>query len=77
MARKIGAAKYMECSARTGEGVRELFECATRLALLKPLRKKKKHRLSNFFNKLAERSASPRLEAAKGPDAAGDGAGTT
>ena len=77
MARKIGAVKYMECSAQTCEGVRELFESATRLALLRPIRKKRKNRLSSFFNKIAERSASPRLEAAKGSNAAGDGAGTT
>jgi hypothetical protein len=57
--------------------VRELFEYATRLALLGQIRKKKKNRLSSFFNKIVERSASPRLEAAKGSDAAGDRTGTT
>jgi len=31
---KIGATKYIECSAKTGEGVREVFEAATRAALL-------------------------------------------
>jgi Ras family protein A len=31
---KIGATRYLECSAKTGEGVREVFEQATRLALL-------------------------------------------
>ncbi|CAG8518774.1 13101_t:CDS:2 [Acaulospora colombiana] len=40
VAQKIGAHKYLECSAKTGEGVREVFEHATRAALL--TRKKKK-----------------------------------
>ncbi|KAK9472806.1 small GTPase superfamily [Dipodascopsis tothii] len=34
VAEKIGAIKYLECSARTHEGVREVFEHATRAALL-------------------------------------------
>ena len=34
MAQKIGAKQYLECSARTGEGVREVFQYATRAALL-------------------------------------------
>ncbi|KAJ2617521.1 GTP-binding protein Rho1 [Coemansia sp. RSA 1365] len=32
-AKKIGAADYMECSAKTGRGVRDVFENATRKAL--------------------------------------------
>ncbi|KAG9084964.1 GTP-binding protein Rho1 [Ceratobasidium sp. UAMH 11750] len=34
LSRRIGAFQYIECSAKTGEGVRELFEHATRAALL-------------------------------------------
>ena len=30
MANKLGAIDYMECSAKTGEGVTEIFEAATR-----------------------------------------------
>lgn len=41
VAAKIGATKYLECSAKTGEGVREVFEQATRFAML-TLKKKKK-----------------------------------
>jgi Ras family protein A len=41
MADKIGAYGYMECSARTKEGVREVFELATKAALQTKKRKKK------------------------------------
>lgn len=34
-AREIGARKYLECSSLTGEGVDDVFEAATRAALLK------------------------------------------
>ncbi|KAJ3318924.1 GTP-binding protein Rho1 [Blyttiomyces sp. JEL0837] len=34
VAEKIGAYRYLECSARTGEGVNEVFEHATRAALI-------------------------------------------
>ena len=33
-AREIGARKYLECSSLTGEGVDDVFEVATRAALL-------------------------------------------
>jgi len=33
MADKIGAYDFLECSAKTNEGVREVFETATRAAL--------------------------------------------
>ena len=33
MAEKIGAEGYYECSSKTKEGVREIFEAATRAAL--------------------------------------------
>lgn len=34
IARHIKARDYLECSAKTGEGVREVFESATRASLL-------------------------------------------
>ncbi|KAI8367379.1 GTP-binding protein rhoA [Choanephora cucurbitarum] len=34
VAQKIGAYKYLECSAKTGEGVREVFQHATRASLV-------------------------------------------
>ena len=40
MAEKISAFNYLECSAKTKEGVREVFETATRAAL--QVKKKKK-----------------------------------
>lgn len=42
VAQKIGAKHYLECSAKTGEGVREVFQYATRAALLSKVSKKKK-----------------------------------
>ena len=42
MAEKINAYGYLECSAKTNEGVREVFETATRAALqVKPSNPKK------------------------------------
>lgn len=38
--KKITAHKYLECSAKTNEGVREVFEHATRAALLQKKKKR-------------------------------------
>ncbi|CAK7896539.1 GTP-binding protein Rho1p [[Candida] anglica] len=42
VAQKIGASNYLECSARTGEGVREVFAAATRASLRTKEKKEKK-----------------------------------
>lgn len=42
VATKIGAQIYLECSARTGDGVREVFEAATRASLRTKEKKEKK-----------------------------------
>jgi Rho family, other len=34
IAKQVGARKYLECSSLTGEGVDDVFEAATRAALL-------------------------------------------
>ncbi|XP_071081960.1 transforming protein RhoA-like [Haliotis cracherodii] len=41
MAERIGAEKYLECSAKMMEGVREVFETAARIALNTKMTKKK------------------------------------
>ena len=46
MAEKISAYAYLECSAKTKEGVREVFECATKAALQQ---KKKKRRFCQLL----------------------------
>jgi Ras homolog gene family, member A len=43
VSQKIGARNYLECSAKTGEGVREVFQHATRAALLSRGGKKKQN----------------------------------
>jgi Ras family protein A len=45
MAEQIHAFSYLECSAKTKEGVREVFETATRAALQVKKKKGKKCRL--------------------------------
>ncbi len=42
MADKIGAYEYLECSAKLNEGVREVFETATKAALATKKKKKTK-----------------------------------
>lgn len=42
VAQKIGALKYLECSAKTQEGVKEVFEHATRAALMAKDKERKK-----------------------------------
>ena len=42
MAEKIGAYAFLECSAKTKEGVREVFETATRAALSRQKKKSRK-----------------------------------
>ncbi|KAL2257223.1 hypothetical protein VTK26DRAFT_470 [Humicola hyalothermophila] len=43
VANNIKATKYLECSAKTNEGVREVFETATRAALMKKTKGKRKN----------------------------------
>ncbi|KAJ3412200.1 GTP-binding protein Rho1 [Chytridiales sp. JEL 0842] len=48
MARRVNAYRYVECSAKTGEGVNEVFENATRACMMhqaKPVKKSKKCKL--------------------------------
>ena len=42
VSQKIGAYKYLECSAKNQDGVKEVFEHATRAALMAKTKKKKK-----------------------------------
>jgi Ras homolog gene family, member A len=42
VSQRINAYKYLECSAKDGNGVREVFEHATRAALMVSKSKKKK-----------------------------------
>ncbi|SCU94011.1 LANO_0E05424g1_1 [Lachancea nothofagi CBS 11611] len=46
VAEQIGAVEYIECSAKTGYGVREVFEAATRASLMGKQNKAKKTKSS-------------------------------
>ena len=60
-AEKIGAYAYCECSAKTGEGVKNVFEMATRAALLpeKIKRKLENKNLQKKFDSLKINFKSP------------------
>ena len=47
MASEIGAVKYMECSARTQEGLKDVFDEAMLAALQPP--EEKKHRMCKLL----------------------------
>ena len=47
VAQRIGAADYLECSAKTGRGVREVFEAATRASLRVKERRKRRRSVSS------------------------------
>ena len=61
VAQKIGARHYLECSAKTGEGVREVFQYATRAALLSRPKGGKKQKVTQ----LAEESNAAPVQSAK------------
>ena len=50
MSAKIGAEQYLECSAKTKRGIREVFEAASKSAI-KHRKRKRKFKLSNLFKK--------------------------
>lgn len=51
VAEQIGAVEYIECSAKTGYGVREVFEAATRASLMGKQGKTKKSKKSSTKKK--------------------------
>jgi len=55
LAKKIGAAKYMECSAWTGEGMAELFELAGDLALEYGMMRKWKSKRISTLQRLVDK----------------------
>jgi GTPase SAR1 family protein len=46
MAERIGAWKYVECSAKSREGVEDVFQIAARAALTRPIKGKARRRCS-------------------------------
>jgi Ras family protein A len=56
MAKKIGAKHYVECSSKTGEGVREVFQIATRKAL-RPHPKPRPKRFNKLIKGLLKSSS--------------------
>ena len=71
LARRIGARHYLECSSRTGEGVRELFQLATREALRPRLKPPSKRfdRLKGILKALSENKEDVDSESAPQLDA--------
>ena len=49
MKTRIGALGYQECSAKTKEGVREVFEAATRAAIVSTKTQKPRNRICKIF----------------------------
>ena len=58
VADQIGASGYFECSARTGYGVREVFEASTRAALLGKTKDAGKSKKKNGENKKKKRKCT-------------------
>ena len=51
VASRIGAAEYMQCSAKTGEGVKDVFDVAARLSLIPSERIKKMRSFRRLIGK--------------------------
>ena len=57
-AERIGAARYVECSAKTGIGVQEAVEAAARLAMVPKRRKRKGRRRRGFMGNKGQEGCS-------------------
>ena len=66
VAKKIGARHYVECSSRTGEGVREVFQIATREAL-RPRLKRPSKRFDKLKGLLKSSKNEEDVESEKAP----------